>query len=254
MGYFVYPSKAPVIGLARILAEAAGTLAAIGVIGAFVVGRAPLHSRQVVLVCWAVANLVAVTAFREVVYVVPSLAIAGALGVERVWQWHDLHHRVLGRGLLLAISAVSIVMTTSFQRAEFARARFEHGSGGALTPIEELGWMLRRDLPPGPLFIYGNGAEMYPLAARTPATRYPNAEALRATAPGVAARAELVTTLRSHPPVIALPPRSDEAELNLAEYPSMQAFLEDCSVPKPIRPDIDASWTILVQTGVCGPS
>ena len=96
---------------------------------------------------------------------------------------------------------------------------------------------------------------MYALADRAPATRYLNAEALRSTAPGVAiTRAELVRSLeKNSPPVIALAPHSDETELNLAEYPAMRAFLETCYTPKPIRPDIDARWTILVRTGVCGP-
>jgi hypothetical protein len=82
-----------------------------------------------------------------------------------------------------------------------------------------------------------------------------NAEPVRNTAPGVnKTRAELVTSLvRDPPPVIALAPHSDEAELNLAEYPAMRAFLQDCYIQRPIRPDIDASWTILLRTERCMP-
>jgi hypothetical protein len=105
------------------------------------------------------------------------------------------------------------------------------------------------------MFIYGNGAEMYLLSGRVPATRYVNAEALRSTAPGVAAtRAELVATLRADPPpIVILAPHSDEPELNLANYPGLRAFVEDCYTPDAAARGIDPNWTILVQTGACGP-
>ncbi len=214
------------------------------------VGRAPLHSRQAVVVCWALVNVIAVTAFREFVYVVPSLAVVGALAIAHVWQ-SALHVR----GLLVASCAACLLLTTSFQRVQLARARFERGPGSGLAQTEALARILRRDLPAGPLFIYGNAAQIYALADRRPATRYLNAEALRASAPDVeTTRADLLNTLRSNPPpIIALAPHSDEAELTLADYPSMRSFLHDCYAPSPIRPDIDASWTILVTSGVCGP-
>jgi hypothetical protein len=33
----------------------------------------------------------------------------------------------------------------------------------------------------------------------------------------------------------------------------MRAFLQDCYIQRPIRPDIDASWTILLRTAGCMP-
>lgn len=277
LGYFVHPAKPPVIGLDRVLGESAGALAALAAIGAGIIACATAHdlravlksiseidfrtsgevasSRQRAVLWWAVVNVVAVTAFREFVYVVPSLAVVAALGLERLWRWPGLD-RALGRGLLLAACAACLVLTTSFQRGQLARARIERGAGGALALTEQLGWIVRNNLPAGTLFVYGNGAELYPLADRPPATPYLNAEPLRSTAPGVnETRAELVISLaRNPPPVIALAPHSDEAELNLAEYPAMQALLQDCYTHRPIRPDIDASWTILLHTGRCTPA
>jgi hypothetical protein len=183
------------------------------------------------------------------------VAVVAALGLERLWRWPD-RERALGRGVLLAVCTGCLVLTTSFQRGQLARARFERGSGSALALVEQLGLIFRGDLPPGPLFIYGNGAELYALADRTPAMPYLNAEPLRSSAPGFArTRADLVTALSHNPPpVIALAPHSDEAELNLAEYPMMRAFLQDCYAQRPIRPDVDASWTILLRTGPCPPA
>jgi len=253
LGYFVHPPKPPVIGLDRVLTESAGALAAFGVIGACSIARTTLHATQRAVLWWALVNLIAITALREFVYVVPSTAVVAALGLGRLWRWPGLD-RALGRGLLLAACLACIVLTTGFQRGQLARARFER-LGSALAQTEQLGWIFRRDLPPGPLFVYGNGAELYPLANRTPATRYLNAEALRSTAPGVdKTRAELVTALRSNPPpVIVLAPHSDEAELDLAQYPAMRAFLQDCYAQKPIRPDIDAHWAVLLRTAACAP-
>jgi hypothetical protein len=254
MGYFVHPAKAPVIDLGRVLMESAGALALLTVIGGFVIAWAPSHSRHRLVVWWPLVNLIAVTAFREFVYVVPSFAVLGALGFERIWGWGQRQERLLGRSLLVAVCVVCVLLTTSFQRVELARARFERDSGSGPSPTEKLGLILDSDLPPGPLFIYGNGAELYPLAGRMPAARYLNGEALRSAAPGAqTTRADLVASLeRDSPPVIVLAPHSDEAELNLSEYSSMRAFLQACYTPNPIRPDLDATWTILVQTGVCG--
>jgi hypothetical protein len=254
-GYFVNPAKPPVIGLDRVLLESAGTLGALALVGGFVIARSTLYSRQRLIVAWAVANVIAVTAFREFVYVVPSFAAVGALGLERIWWRLGMRHRPIARGLLVIVCAGALVLTTGFQRTQLARARFERGPNTGVSPTEELGLRLRTDFGPGPLFIYGNGAQLYPLADRTPATRYLNAEALRSTAPGVEqTRAELVADLSSKPPaVIILAPHSDEPELNLEEYPAMRAILQDCYAPQPSKPRLDASWTVLVHTRACHP-
>ena len=104
------------------------------------------------------------------------------------------------------------------------------------------------------MFIYGNGAEMYLLSGSLPATHYVNAEALRSTAPDAAAtRADLIEALQANPPpVVVLTPHRDEAELNLAEYPAMRAFLRDCYTRGPANLDFDPNWTILVRTHECG--
>jgi hypothetical protein len=257
-GYFQHPAKPPVTSLDGVLKESAGLLALFGLVGLFTLARAPLQSRQRILVMWTLVNLLAIVAFREFVYVVPSLAVVGALGFARVWRWIsilDVQRAVVARCLLLALCAASVVATTSFQRVQLARARFERGSVGRLSPTEDLGRIIRQDLPPGPLFVYGNGAEMYPLAGRMPATRYVNAEALRSSAPGVdQTRADLVATLeRSPPSIVVLAPHSDEAELNLANYPAMRMFLHDCYARAPIKPEVDSTWTLLVRTTICGP-
>jgi hypothetical protein len=254
LGYFVHPPKPPVIGLDRVLAESAGTLAVVGAIGAVIVARASRNATQRAVLWWTAVNVVAVVAFREFVYVVPSLAVVAALGLQRLWRWPGLDHALV-RALLLATYVGSLALTTSFQRVQVARARFERGSSSALAGPEQLGWIVRRDLPAGPLFVYGNGAELYPLADRPPATPYLNAEPLRSTAPGVnETRGVLVNALSRHPPpIVVLAPHSDEPELTLTEYPAMRSFLQECYTRQPIRPDIDLNWTVLLRTGVCTP-
>lgn len=254
-GYFVQPAKPPTVGLARVLTESAGLLAAPGVLGGVIVASTPRNAHHRVLVWWACANIVAITAFREFVYVVPSVAIVGALGVERVWQRRFVHLRWPVRTALLSAAAVGLLLTTGFQRAELARSRFERTPAGTLTRTEQLGQALR-GLPAGPLFVYGNGAEMYVLANRAPANRYLNAEALRATAPGGGqARAELATALGSHPPpMVTLAPHSDEPELQLAGYPALGMFLDACYSRDARMSTIDQSWNVLVRKGECGES
>src|SRR5262249_15372523 len=156
--------------------------------------------------------------------------IVAALGLERVWHWPPLQKFPLGRSLLLACGSTAVLTTTSFQRVELARARFERGPGTGPAQVETLGSIIREKLPTGSLFIYDSGAKLYAWAGRPPATRYLNAEAWRSSAPDAQqTRAELVGALRNNPPpVIALAPHSDEAELNLAEFPSMREFLQAC--------------------------
>ena len=255
-GYFVHPVQAPVIGVARVLEESAGTLVVFAVVGGVRIARMPRHTGQRVLVWWALVNLVAVTAFREFEYIVPSFAILGAFGLDYLWRQVGgvgPLNGALGRCALLAVCAAGLVLTTSFQRVQFGRAQFERGPRAGLSVTEKIGQIVQTAFPPGPMFVYGNGAEMYLLSGRVPATAHINAEALRTTAPGAdLTRADLIATLRGNPPpVIVLAPHSDEPELSLAEYPAMRAFLNDCYIPDPATVGLDPNWTILVQTGTC---
>jgi dolichol phosphate-mannose mannosyltransferase len=121
MGYFASPAKPPVITLVRVLLESAGALAALGVIGATLLIRTRGGRYLGVLLAWALLNVLAIIVFREFVYVVPSFAVVAALGLERVWRSSTMPSRVLvGLGC-----AVCLLFTTSFQRAQLARARFE---------------------------------------------------------------------------------------------------------------------------------
>jgi hypothetical protein len=256
-GYFLHPSKDPEITLGRVLTEGAGSLVVLAALGGIVLARGSRASRQRVLLWWAAVNLVAILAFREFVYVVPSLAILAAVGVERVWRWgaaRGLRLGTLGCALLVAVCLVSIPPTTRFQQVQMARARGERGPGGGLSQPEELGRILSRDIRPGALFVYGNAAELYPLSKRPPATPYLNAEAFRSTAPGAArTRAELAALLgRSPPAVIVLPPHTDEPELNLDAYPALRWLLQACYRRQLINPSFDRSWTVLVPTRDCG--
>jgi len=256
-GYFVHPVKEPGITLGRVVTEGAGLLAVWGLAGAAILAIRPHHANQRLLASWSVINALAVLAFREFVYVVPSLAVVGAFAVDRAWRWANRWgtlHAVLGACLLGAVGLVTIRSTTPFQQVQMARARGERGPGGGLSQPEELGRILRRDVAPGALFVYGNAAELYPLAERVPAAPYLNAEALRASAPQAArARAELVATLeRTHPPVIVLAPHDDEPELDLAAYPALRWFLQGCYRRQPINAVFDRSWTVLVSTRDCG--
>jgi hypothetical protein len=256
VGYFVHPVQAPVITVTRVLLESGGVLVVLAILGGVRIARVPLRPGTSVLAWWGLFNLVAVTVFREFVYVVPSFAVLGAFGWVYLWRQVGAvtgRNAVRGRGMLLVSCAASLVLTTSFERVQFARARFERGPGAGPSVTEEIGRRVRQEFPLGRMFIYGNGAEMYLLSGRLPATQYVNAEALRTTAPNAAAtRAELIATLQANPPpVVVLAPHRDEAELNLAEYPAMRAFLRDCYAHGPANLDLDPNWTILVHTGGC---
>jgi hypothetical protein len=110
-----------VITLVRVLLESAGALAALSVIGATLLIRTRGGRYLGVLLAWALLNVLAIIVFREFVYVVPSFAVVAALGLERVWRSSTMPSRVLvGLGC-----AVCLLFTTSFQRAQLARARFE---------------------------------------------------------------------------------------------------------------------------------
>ena len=248
IGYFVHPTQAPAAGLNRILTESGGSLVAFALMGLVVVGPVPRNTGQRLIVAWAAINVIAITAFREFVYVVPSFAALGALGLERVWTWPELRR---ARIPVVIGCTVILVLTTGFQRTQLARARFERGPHSAFSPTEELGLLLRSNLPTGPLFVYGDGAQLYPLANRAPATQYLNGEALRYTAPNSEqTRADLLARLRSDPPpLIVLAPHIEEPELNLETYPAMRAFLQECYAPQPISPSLGGSWTLFLRSG-----
>jgi hypothetical protein len=253
VGYFVQPAKPPVIGLWRVLAESAGVLAALALLGVVVlIARARLPHGNL-LMLWVAVNVVAVTAFREFVYVVPSLAVVAAVGSERVWRYLRAKRSRVAQWLLVGTCTVALAATTGFQRSQLSRARFERVLDAGPSRSEQLGSFIRDRLPLGSLFIYGNGAQLYPLSGRAPATAYLNAEALRSTAPHAeATRADLLASLqRNSPSVIALAPHSDEAELDLANYPALGTFLAECYAPSEAAREIDINWIVLTRTRAC---
>jgi hypothetical protein len=187
-----------------------------------------------VVLWWALVNLVAVVGFREFVQVVPGLALLSAFGLERLWRAADRDGLGLGRPLagkvvLVALFGTILALSSGFEVGQYRRAWFERGPAGGPAPAEVVAAALRR-LPPGPLFVWGNAGEVYPLSGRRPATRYLNAEAVRLGAPGhEAARARLVAELERTPAAaIVLAPPLDEPELRLAAFPELAQRLAAC--------------------------
>jgi hypothetical protein len=180
-------------------------------------------------------SLVAIAGFREFAQVVPSLALLAAVGIGRLWHAASTDSLGLGRPLAGRIALVTMlgaifVLSSSFQLIEFRRAQFERGPRGTPSDPDLIATYLRTAAPPGPIFVWGNGGQIYALSGRAPASRFVIAEFTNATSPRPAlSRAEVIDDVRADPPsVVVLAPHSDDPDLTLTAFPAFEQLLATC--------------------------
>jgi hypothetical protein len=229
-----------------------------GVIGALAVLARPTPAGQRLILWWAAVNLLAVIGFREFVQVVPGLSLLTAFGVDALWAAARTDGLGLGRPwagklALLALFGTILALSSGFQVGQYRRAWFERRAGNAPSAVEQVAAAVASG-PPGPLFVWGNAGELYPLSARPPDGRYLNAEALRLGAPDHdRARQELLADLTRTPPsVIVLTPDVDEPELQLAAFPELAQRVASCYAPVPLDPSVAAArWQVFTRQPGC---
>jgi hypothetical protein len=251
--------RGPTIRLDRIIREAAAALFLTAAIGAVAVAFKPDRGLQRVLLWWTAASMVSIVGFREFEQIVPCFAILAAVGLGRAWRAAgrdglDLGHAVLGRIALLWLLATVLALSSGFQISQVRRAWFERGPGAAPAPPETLARSLSQEVPPGRLFVWGNGAQLYELSGRDPASRFLNAEPLRTAAPEYTnSRAQLLADLLADlPPAIVLAPHSDRPELRLDQFPELTALIHRCYAAAPLDANVARDWTLYVHRADLG--
>jgi hypothetical protein len=255
IGYWQTPAglTSPSARIDRVVTQAAGLLFVGALIGGLSLWLSPSRPRQRLLLVWALFNLVAVAGFREFAQVVPSLALLAAIGIGRLWSAASRGGLGLGRPLagqlaLVVLLGTIFALTSSFQVTQLRRAWYERGPGGVPSDPELIATYLRRDAPPGPMFVWGNAGHIYALSGRPPATRFIIAEFTNATSPRPAlSRMQLMDDVRANPPaVMIVDPHTDEAGLQLADFPALANLLASCYQPVS-SVAVNTAWGIYVR-------
>jgi hypothetical protein len=258
-GYWQSPQgfTAPSFRLDRVVRDSAGLLFLAAAIGAVAVAFRRRQSAQSVLLFWAAANCIALLGFREVAMAVPSFALLAAFGVRRLWEAAGrdglgLGPPAAGRGAVLALFGTVFLLTTGFQISQIQRAAYERGPNAPAANTELLAAYLRTEVPPGELFVWGEGGHMYALSDRRPASRFLSSEALKSVSPHAdASRAELVAELEARQPVaIMTAPHSDELALRVDEFFAFGRILESCYEPVGRFTDPGMGWRVYLRRDV----
>jgi len=148
----------------------------------------------------------------------------------------------------VAVLGSILVLTSSFQLVELRRAAFERGPAGKPADPELIATYLRESAPPGPIFSWGNEAQIYALSGRQPSTRFLITEFPRLGSPWAAAsRQQVLDDLRARPPaaIVVDPHSADEAEIRLSGFPELSQLLERCYARVPQMPP---AWAVYAQT------
>jgi len=221
--------------------------------GALAIVSGPARPGQLAILWWTLANLLAIVGFREFIQLVPGMALLAAFGLGRLWaaagrDGLGLGRPLAGRLVLVASFGTLFCLSSGFQVGQLRRAWYERGPAGAPAAVDVVAARVAQ-LPPGPLFVWGNAGQVYPLTGREPASRFMNAEALRLTAPGHERyRAELLADLASRPPsAIVLAPHVDEPELRVAAFPELGQLLQTCFEPVPLPAAAGHDWSVYVR-------
>ena len=256
IGYWQTPAglASPSARIDRVATQAAGLLFVGALIGGLSLWLDPRRPRQRLLLVWAVCNLVAVAGFREFAQVVPSLALLAAIGIGRLWSAASRDGLGLGRPLvgqlaLLVLLGTIFGLTSTFQLTQLRRAWYERGPGGVPADPEVIATYLRQDVPPGPMFVWGNAGHIYALSGREPASRFIIAEFTNATSPRPAvSRMQLMDDVHAKPPeVMVIDPHTDEAGLQLADFPALANLLATCYQPVNSGAG-NTAWGIYIRT------
>ncbi|MBV9323743.1 MAG: glycosyltransferase family 39 protein [Chloroflexi bacterium] len=254
LGYWQTPAglTSPATRIDRVVGDAGGLLFVGAVLGGLALGFGPARGHQRLLLVWGLFSLVAIAGFREFAQVVAVLALLAALGVGRLWDAAGRDGLGLGRPLagriaLLTIFGAIFVLTSSFQLTELRRAMYERGPSGAPADPEVVATYLRSTAPPGPIFVWGNAAQIYALSGREPASRFVIAEFTNTSSPWVTqSREEVMDDLHQKPPaVIVVDPRAAEPGLQLSDYPALQQLIASCYARVAAR--LPANWGVYTR-------
>jgi hypothetical protein len=248
---------APATRIDGVVSQSGGVLFIGAVLGGITLWLGPAPYRQRLLLLWGLFSVVAIVGFREYGQVVPPLALLAAVGVGRLWQAAADHGLGLGRPLagrlgLIVIFGSIFLLTSSFQLIEWRRAIYERRPGAKPADPELVAAYLRESAPPGPIFAWGNAAQIYALSGRDPASRFVIAEFTESIQPRARpSRIQLMEDLQVHPPTaIILDPHSEEPGLTLSAFPELHALLETCYAAVPSMP---SGWSVYQRANTqCG--
>lgn len=248
--------KTPTFRLDRVVRESSGAaLFALTFIGGLTVfGRPDRHSQRLAL-WWAIASLGAIVGFREFEQIVPSFALLGAIAVARLWTAASesglgLGHPIAGRTAIALLVGTILALSSSFEVAQVRRVLYERSTSSPPAASETVAEYVNEVMPAGPVFVWGNGAQLYALSGRLPASRFVNAEAVRASAPRQQhSRALLIEDLkRARPVALVLAPHSDESDLRLTDFPALLAVIQSCYQLDPRGSAFDPHWTVYTRS------
>jgi hypothetical protein len=247
----------PATRIDRVIGDAGGLLFVGAVIGGLTLWLGPARANQRLLLVWALFSVAAIAGFREFAQVIAVLALLAALGIGRLWDdagrdGLGLGRPLAGRAALATIFGAIFVLTSGFQLTELRRALYERGPHGTPADPEVVAAYLRDVAPPGPLFVWGNAAQVYALSGREPATRFDIAEFTNTSSPWVReSRQQLMDDLHARPPaVIVVDPRAAEPGLQLSDYPPLQQLIQDCY--QRVGGQLPPNWGVFTRSDSCG--
>src|SRR5205823_11997276 len=178
---------------------------------------------------------------REFLQLAPSLALLGGLAVVCLAnaasepQHFGLNSRWPARALLVFGFATILLLAMSYEESIVMRVVNERGVRDFVRSPDEFVADELSQLPPGPLFVWGNGSELYLLTGRAPAASNLNVIPLSGNLPGsVARRARLMAELQvSQPVVVAVSPEAVRSGNGLAldAFPELDALLQASYAP-----------------------
>jgi hypothetical protein len=196
---------------------------------------------RLVLVGWLLVDVVLLVRLRELMQLGPSLALLDGWAVGCVWQaaaqppYLGFGRRSLARLALIGGMLSLVLLSLGYQESIVMRALNERTLHGLVRSPDEFVVDALAHLPPGPLFVWGSGTELYVLSQRHPASSTLNAIPLSANLPGAAARrARLLAELDAVPPAaIALSPEAERAGngLDLDGFPALAQLLATAYAP-----------------------
>ncbi|MBI4493560.1 MAG: hypothetical protein HY690_12290 [Chloroflexi bacterium] len=227
----------------------------LGGVGILVALRRP-WSFLVALAAWALIDTALLARLREYVQLSPSYALLGGWVLHRLWlgagqpPHFGLDSRLAARTLLATWLGALLVLSAGYQGSVVMRAINDRGVHDFIRSPEE--WVADRvqQLPAGPLFVWGNAAQIYLHADRLPASRYLNVVGLGADSfTGEEARSTLLSDLYQTPPAtIVVDPKTEDPreDLALSRFPALQRLLQTAYSPLPV-PDYFYGWAIYVR-------
>jgi hypothetical protein len=214
-----------------------------------------------VLLAWFFADAILLLRFREFMQLAPSIALLGGWAATRIWRaaaqspYLGLGSAGSARTLLVVVFASLVALSSGYQESIVMRAMNERISRNFVRSPDELVADTLTRVPPGPLFVWGNGAELYLLSDRPPASSNLNVIPLSTNLTGATTRrAALMQQLRANRPLaIVVSPEVDRAGNGIAlnEFPQLSALLQQdyMSVDDLARDAKYGGWRLYVLRG-----